>query len=62
MNTLDKKPKFKVGDTIIPIDNVLGGPRSIISIHDGFYETNKGVLDMEFEDNWELDESDLDEG
>ena len=61
LGILDKEPKFKVGDTITPIDSVLGGPRSIISIHEGFYETSKGVLDMEFEDNWKLDESDLDE-
>jgi hypothetical protein len=46
--------KFKIGDNIEPIDTCLGSPRTIYKICDGFYETNQGTLDFEFENNWRL--------
>lgn len=49
------KPSFRVGDVIKPKDPVLGEPRIIVGIHPKLgYETNNGILDFEFEDNWEL--------
>ena len=49
-------PKFKAGDHIRPIDSSLGSPRTIVKVCDGWYVTNQGTLDFEFEDNWELAE------
>jgi co-chaperonin GroES (HSP10) len=49
------KPSFRVGDVIKPKDPVLGEPRIIKGIHPKFgYDTDNGILDFEFEDNWEL--------
>ena len=48
------EPKFKIGDNIEPIDSCLGSPLTIYKICDGFYETNQGTLDFEFENNWRL--------
>jgi hypothetical protein len=63
---MSKLPKFKVGDRIKPIDNCLGEPRIIIKVYNsgyannghyynGYYITNQGILDFEYEDNWDLD-------
>jgi len=46
-------PKFKAGDHIRPIDSSLGAPRTILEVCDGWYVTNQGTLDFEYEDNWE---------
>ena len=49
------KPLFKFGDVIKPKDPALGEPRIIKGIYPKFgYDTNNGILDFEFEDNWEL--------
>ena len=49
------KPSFRIGDMIKPKDPVLGEPRIIEKIHPKWgYDTSKGILDFEFEDNWEL--------
>jgi hypothetical protein len=49
------KPSFRVGCMIKPKDPILGEPRIIKGIHPRFgYDTNEGILDFEFEDNWEL--------
>jgi hypothetical protein len=48
------EPKFKIGDNIEPIDSCLGSPLTIYKICDGFYVTNQGTLDFEFENNWRL--------
>lgn len=50
----EPKPKFKVGDCIRPIDSCLGSQRTICEVCDGWYVTNQGTLDFEYEDNWEL--------
>ena len=50
--------KFSKGDNIKPIDKCLGESRTICDVCDGYYITNKGILDFEFEDNWEVDEAD----
>ena len=50
--------KFNKGDNIKPIDKCLGESRTICDVCDGYYITNKGILDFEFEDNWEVDEAD----
>ena len=47
------KAKFKSGDYIKPIDSCLGSPRTICEVCDGWYVTNQGTLDFEFESNWE---------
>ena len=52
---IDKvEPKFKVGDCIKPIDSCLGSQRTICEVCDGWYVTNQGTLDFEYENNWEL--------
>lgn len=54
-NLVEFKPSFRVGNVIKPKDPVLGEPRIIKGIHPKFgYDTNNGILDFEFEDNWEL--------
>ena len=50
--------KFNKGDNIKPIDKCLGESRTICDVCDGYYITNKGILNFEFEDNWEVDEAD----
>ena len=50
----ESKPKFKAGDHIRPIDSSLGASRTILEICDGWYVTNQGILDFEYEDNWKL--------
>ena len=57
--SVEFKPSFRVGDMIRPKDPVLGEPRIIERIYSWGYDTNKGILDFEFEDNWELDEHKL---
>jgi hypothetical protein len=49
----ESKPKFKKGDYIRPIDSSLGAPRTILEVCDGWYVTNQGTLDFEYEVNWE---------
>lgn len=49
-----KQPKFKVGDQIKPIDDCLGRPRTIIKVYNDYYITNQGILEFEYEDNWDL--------
>jgi len=54
-NPVKFKPSFRVGDVIKPKDPLLGEQRIIEGIHPKWgYDTNNGILDFEFEDNWEL--------
>ena len=43
------EPKFRIGDSIEPIDSCLGSPRIIYKMYDGWYET---TLNFESENNW----------
>ena len=61
IDKVQEEPKFKTGDHIKPIDSSLGAPRTILEVCDGWYVTNQGTLDFEFEDNWELVEEPVSE-
>ena len=56
IDSMQEESKFKTGDRIKPIDSCLGSPRTIVDICDGWYVTDQGTLDFEYEDNWELAE------
>jgi hypothetical protein len=61
LDSLQEEPKFKTGDRIKPIDSCLGAPRTILEICDGWYVTDQGTLDFEYENNWELVEEPVSE-
>ena len=52
IDSLQEEPKFKTGDRIKPVDSSLGSPRTILEVCDGWYVTDQGTLDFEYEDNW----------